>query len=76
MIEQRGKAAAVICTEQFASSARMTAQTFGMADFPYAEILHRYPELRQIWTGHICCLVPASATGCLDFPGLTRSPQA
>jgi hypothetical protein len=40
MIEQRGKAAAVICTEQFASSARMTAQTFGMADFPYAEILH------------------------------------
>ena len=40
MIEQRGKAAAVICTEQIASSARMTAQTFGMADFPYAEILH------------------------------------
>jgi hypothetical protein len=40
MIEQHGKAAAVICTEQFASSARMTAQTFGMADFPYAEILH------------------------------------
>ncbi len=40
MIEQRGKAAAVICTEQFASSARMTAQTFGMHDFPYAEILH------------------------------------
>lgn len=40
MIEQRGKAAAVVCTEQFASSARMTAQTFGMAGFPYAEILH------------------------------------
>jgi hypothetical protein len=40
MIEQRGKAAAVICTEQFASSARMTAQTFGMHDYPYAEILH------------------------------------
>lgn len=40
MIEQRGKAAAVICTEQFASSAHMTAQTFGMQDFPYAEILH------------------------------------
>jgi hypothetical protein len=40
MIEQRGKAAAVICTEQFASSARMTAQTFGMAGFPFAEILH------------------------------------
>jgi hypothetical protein len=40
MIEQRGKAAAVICTEQFASSAHMTAQTFGMHDFPYAEILH------------------------------------
>ena len=40
MIEQRGKAAAVICTEQFASSARMTAQTFGMDGFPYAEILH------------------------------------
>jgi hypothetical protein len=40
MIEQRGKPAAVICTEQFASSARMTAQTFGMAGFPYAEILH------------------------------------
>jgi hypothetical protein len=40
MIEQRGKAAAVICTEQFASSARMTAQTFGMSGFPYAEILH------------------------------------
>jgi len=40
MIEQRGKAAAVICTEQFASSARMTAQTFGMAGFPYVEILH------------------------------------
>jgi len=30
----------VICTEQFASSARMTAQTFGMAGFPYAEIMH------------------------------------
>jgi hypothetical protein len=40
MIEQRGRAAAVICTEQFASSAHMTAQTFGMHDFPYAEILH------------------------------------
>ncbi len=40
MIERRGKAAAVICTEQFASSARMTAQTFGMSSFPYAEILH------------------------------------
>ena len=30
----------MICTEQFASSARMTAQTFGMDGFPYAEILH------------------------------------
>lgn len=40
MIEQRGMAAAVICTEQFASSARMTAQTFGMHGYPYAEILH------------------------------------
>jgi hypothetical protein len=40
MIEQRGKAAAVICTEQFASSARMTAQTFGMHGYPCAEILH------------------------------------
>ena len=40
MIEQRGKAAAVICTEQFASSARMTAQTFGMYGYPFAEILH------------------------------------
>ena len=40
MLEQRGKAAAVICTEQFATSARMTAQTFGMAGFPFAEILH------------------------------------
>ncbi len=40
MIEQRGKAAAVICTEQFASSARVTAQTFGMSSFPYAEVLH------------------------------------
>jgi hypothetical protein len=40
MIEQRGKAAAVICTEQFASSARMTAQTFGMDGYPFAEILH------------------------------------
>lgn len=40
MIEQRGTAAAVICTEQFASSARMTAQTFGMHGYPYAEILH------------------------------------
>lgn len=40
MIEQRGKAAAVICTEQFASSARTTARTFGMDSFPYAEILH------------------------------------
>jgi hypothetical protein len=34
MIEQRGMAAAVICTEQFASSARMTAQTFGMHGYP------------------------------------------
>ena len=40
MIEQRGKAAAVICTEQFASSARMTAQTFGMHGYPFAVILH------------------------------------
>jgi len=40
MIEQRGKAAAVICTEQFASSARMTAQTFGMHGYPFGEILH------------------------------------
>lgn len=40
MIEQRGKAAAVICTEPFASSARMTAQTFGMHGYPFAEVLH------------------------------------
>jgi len=40
MLEQRGKAAAVICTEPFASSARMTAQTFGMHGYPFAEILH------------------------------------
>jgi hypothetical protein len=40
MIEQRGKPAAVICTEQFASSARMTAQTFGMDGYPFAQILH------------------------------------
>jgi hypothetical protein len=40
MIEQRGKAAAVICTEPFASSAHMTAQTFGMHGYPFAEILH------------------------------------
>ncbi|OLB37477.1 MAG: hypothetical protein AUH05_12295 [Ktedonobacter sp. 13_2_20CM_53_11] len=40
MIEQRGKPAAVICTDQFISSARMTAQTFGMAGFPFARILH------------------------------------
>jgi hypothetical protein len=40
MLEQRGMAAAVICTEQFASSVRMTAQTFGMHGYPYAEILH------------------------------------
>ena len=40
MIEQRGKAAAVICTEQFISSASMTAQTFGMDGYPVAEILH------------------------------------
>ncbi len=40
MIEQRGTAAAVICTEQFATSARMTAQTFGMHGYPFAEILH------------------------------------
>jgi hypothetical protein len=40
MIERRGKAAAVICTEQFASSARMTSQTFGMAGYPFAQILH------------------------------------
>ena len=40
MIEQRGTAAAVICTEQFISSARMTAQTFGMDGYPIAVILH------------------------------------
>ncbi len=40
MLERRGRAAAVICTEQFASSARMTAQTFGMDGYPHAEILH------------------------------------
>ncbi len=40
MIERRGKVAAVICTDQFGSSARMTAQTFGMAGYPFAEVLH------------------------------------
>jgi hypothetical protein len=40
MIERRGKPAAVICTEQFATSARMTAQTFGMDGYPFAEIAH------------------------------------
>ena len=40
MIEQRGKAVAVIRTEQFATSARITAQTFGMAGYPFPEILH------------------------------------
>lgn len=40
MIEQRGTAAAVICTEQFISSAHMTAQTFGMDGYPIAVILH------------------------------------
>ena len=40
MIEQRGKAAAIICTEQFISSARMTAQTFGMDGYAIAVILH------------------------------------
>ncbi|HLZ62915.1 MAG TPA: hypothetical protein VKR06_38695 [Ktedonosporobacter sp.] len=40
MLEKRGKAAAVICTAPFASSARMTAQTFGMDNYPFAEILH------------------------------------
>ena len=40
MIEQRGTPAAVICTDQFVSSAKMTAQTFGMAGFPFAKILH------------------------------------
>ena len=39
-MERRGKAAAVICTEQFASSARMTAQNFGLAGYPFAQILH------------------------------------
>lgn len=47
MIEQRGIAAAVICTEQFASSARMTAQTFGMHGYPYAEILHPIGRLSE-----------------------------
>jgi hypothetical protein len=47
MIEKRGKPAAVICTEQFASSARMTAQTFGMAGYPYAEILHPIGRVSQ-----------------------------
>ena len=52
MIEQRGKAAAVICTEQFVSSARMTAQTFGMDGYPVAVILHPIgrvtePELEE-----------------------------
>lgn len=40
-------AAAVICTEQFASSARMTAQTFGMHGYPYAEILHPIGRLSE-----------------------------
>lgn len=40
MLERRGKAAAVICTEPFASSARMTSQTFGMDGYPFAQILH------------------------------------
>ncbi len=33
-------AAAVICTDQFISSARMTAQTFGMHNYPFAIIPH------------------------------------
>ncbi|HEU5382100.1 MAG TPA: hypothetical protein VFV38_42330 [Ktedonobacteraceae bacterium] len=48
MIEQRGKAAAVICTEQFASSARMTAQTFGMHGYPFAEILHPIGRVSEL----------------------------
>lgn len=40
MLEQRNKAAAVICTETFASSARMTSQTFGMDGYPFAQIMH------------------------------------
>ena len=40
MIEQRGTAAAVVCTEQFISSARMTAQTFGMDGYTIAVIPH------------------------------------
>lgn len=48
MLEQRGKAAAVICTEPFASSARMTAQTFGMHGYPYAEILHPIGRVSEV----------------------------
>lgn len=40
MLERRGIAAAVICTEQFITSAKMTAQTFGMDGYPFAVIQH------------------------------------
>jgi hypothetical protein len=40
MLEQRGMAAAVICTSEFIPSARMTAQTFGMHDYPFAVVQH------------------------------------
>jgi hypothetical protein len=47
MIEKRGKPAAVICTAPFASSARTTAQTFGMDGYPFAEVAHPLGRVTQ-----------------------------
>jgi hypothetical protein len=40
MLEQRGMAASVIITSEFIPSAKMTAQTFGMHDYPFAVVQH------------------------------------
>jgi hypothetical protein len=40
MLEQRGMAASVIITSEFIPSAKMTAQTFGLHDYPFAVVQH------------------------------------
>ena len=39
-LEQRGKAAAVVCTEPFVPTARAISQAQGMASYPLAVVPH------------------------------------
>ena len=50
-IEKQGKPAAVICTEPFIPTAKMTAQIQGIPDYPYVVLPHPITALteEQLW---------------------------